>query len=140
MNPGQHHRTPKVALFRLDDLYYVVSNEIKATCNITDFPPLAWLSKYKHELVPMIGEMESSTHTYLMYCSDCYTPPMYIVFADSEEEAIDVFIDETDICKIPADKPNVDYKNDDVVLNGNGEFHDISELIYEPVELVALWY
>lgn len=50
---------------------------------------------------------EDNDKFWLLYNSDCYSPPMYLIRSPDESDAVEEFLDKTDICTISeADLPD----------------------------------
>ncbi len=60
---------------------------------------------------------EDNDKFWLCYVADCAFPPLYLIRAPDEQDALEVFLDKTDIATIPADDMK-DYPEDE-----NGERH-----------------
>lgn len=144
-NPNWYEEDPVIAVFKHGDKYYVVSDTIKTTHEVTDHKQLRWLDKYSHERVNgLLGDMESATKFFLMFNADCAFPPTYIVAADSEQEAWDIFLDDCDLCKV--EEPDLadygDPESDDCRLeyNSDGVPQDTEQLAQYTVTLIQLIY
>jgi hypothetical protein len=141
-NPGYYKAKPQVAVFDAGGFgFQIATTEHVPTHILTEhYPKLSWLDKEKYDTITgLLGDMDNAEHFYLVFNADCAFPPTYIVCADSSNDALDIFIDETDSCKIN-ETDIVDYKDDDMVHNSDGDYQDISQVQIIEVKLHTLLY
>lgn len=107
-------------------------------------PGLDFLERPDHwitTLMPrIISSDDMSTEFFVFYQEDCFDPPLYLVQADSWEDAVDLFNDE--VIEPIAEEDLNDYMNDEGVLecsfNSNAEpIDDLSVRGYK-VKLISL--
>lgn len=144
-NPNWYEEDPIIAVFKHGDRYYVVSDTIKTTHKITDNKQLCWLDKYSYERVTdLLGDMESATAFFLMFNAACAFPPTYIVAADNEQEAWDIFLDDCDACKVGkldlADYSDPESGDCRLEYNSDGVPQDTEQLTQYPATLIQLIY
>lgn len=86
---------------------------------------------------------EDNDKFWLLYPADCAFPPMYMVRAPDMQEAIEVFLDKTDICTI-SDEDLPDYRHpdgqdtDSLFYADCGKNCDISQLQAHELELLVV--
>ena len=74
-------------------------------------------------------QLEDDTYNkfYKVCVADCYSPPLAIIRADNESEAIDAFADELTWAHV--EEPDLaDYSEDDLSYNSNGKPYDSSNI------------
>ena len=119
---------------------YIVSN-YKSTLDMEYDPIIKDFIKDKRYVhIPMtfvVNDCESMEHAYLLVNADCAFPPPYVVFADSKDDALGIFLSETDACLI--EEPDLsDYDEDTVYRDDNGRPMDIESLQYYKLKPVML--
>lgn len=112
------------------NIYCIVSNH-KSTRDMEDESIIKDFIKDKSYVhIPMsfvVNDCESMEHAYLFINADCAFPPHYIVFADSEDDALGFFLSETDACLV--EEPDLsDYEEDNLDYDDNGRPMDTSSL------------
>lgn len=136
--------TDRIRLFifksSMSDCLYIISDH-KSTCDMEDEPIIKDFIKDKHYVhIPMsfvVNDCESLEHAYLFVNADCAFPPHYVVFADSEDEALGWFLSETDACLI--EEPDLsDYDQDNLSYDDNGRPMDTESLMYYKLKPVML--
>lgn len=141
-NPGYLKAKPRIAIFEKDERYYILVEEqkVQKAFEAGKWPTLNWLQKVDYRFVTgSVGEMSTAELCFLAYNADCAFLPDYIVFADAYDDVSDIFIDETTVCKVK-ETDIVDYDDDDLVQDSDGDYHDISKLFITEVRLHSLLY
>lgn len=126
------------------DTYYIVSNH-KSTLDMEDDPIIKDFIKDKRYVhIPMtfvVNDCESMEHAYLFINADCAFPPHYVVFADNEDDALNIFLSETDVCLI--EEPDLSDYDEEIVQgivhrDDNGRPMDAESLQYFKLKPVML--
>jgi hypothetical protein len=109
-----------------------IASNHKSTLDMENDPVIKDFIKDKQYVhIPMsfvVNDCESMEHAYLFINADCAFPPHYVVFADSEDDALGIFLSETDTCLV--EEPDLsDYEEDDLDYDDNGRPMDTSSLL-----------
>jgi len=121
------------------DITYYVASEHLTTIGCETDPRLEPFLKDKRiqhispKFVVTPETIENSYNFYLCFNADCAFPPMYLVPADSFEDAYEKFLEETDACLVK-ESEIADYDEDDLQFDCNGRPMDTSAL--QVIELI----
>lgn len=139
--PDWFKQRVRLFMFRRDDAYYIASTH-KSTRDMEDDPVIRDFIKDKRYVhIPMsfvVNDCESMERAYLFVNADCAFPPHYIVFADSESDALEIFLENTNACLVE-DPDLADYDDENSLdYDCNGRPMDIQSLHYNELQPVMM--
>ncbi len=105
------------------------------------YPYLAFLDDHDWLLVdcPEDAPLDDWDNYFIVCNADCAFPPRYIVNAQNEQDAMEIFCDGTHMCVV--EEPDLkDYADrlDDLHLDNHGRYNDTDQLHIQPVEIALI--
>lgn len=120
------------------NFYYILAPNIDKWSLPNQCPPLKTFCEAEHSVVypnPENNNLDDWDNFYVVYIADCAFPPMLLINAHDEPDAIDIFADDCEIiCKI-SEEDLKDY-GDQYHLNSRGNPCDLEQIHIEQVQLV----
>ena len=104
--------------------FYVYAPNVENSFEFHKIMGLEWLTKESFERVylPDDGDLQYWDNLYLCMSCDCFDPPKYLISAQHESEALECFINETEICRVS--EPDLKDYRTGVDGQGNDIFDD----------------
>lgn len=128
--------------------YFVVTADpnISVGSGIPEDERLKWLSSKAWERGHKTGqdfdtsELHNNWEQFYYVCNeDCAFPPVYIIQAINDDDVLDHFLNDTDICKV--ELPDLaDYDEGSLTYNDSGVPQDTEALAIRPIKLVCVLY
>jgi len=104
--------------------FYVYAPNVEHSFDFHKITGLEWLAKESFERVylPENVDLQDWDDVYLAMSCDCFDPPKYLISAPHQSEVEEVFINETEICRV-SESDLKDYRTG-VDAQGNDIFDD----------------
>ena len=142
----------EIVVLQNGDFYYVYCPNINYKFDITNIPQLEWLMKHSFTVIrkPQDVDLDDWDNLYLCANADCFDPPIYLVSAQHESDALEEFICKTNACIIEErdlkdyvepepdslDQPGY---SDRVTWDDNGRPNDTEAVVIHPLTVAAAY-